>query len=221
MKGGNELEGVKSVMITGFSAIMGGTTRVLQTPSPPLTTRSGTSRGELMSTVSPIDLRSQSITNDELRNRALDRLSRRIVINLEKGCWELTGGTNSGGYVQIAVRKSKLVLAHRLVYECLVGPIPKGLDATHGCHNKRCIRPHLEHVRPGTRSFNLKEDFARRRTNAGEHSPYAKLNWMEVREIRDRYRRGETQVQLATSFGISQSTVSSVVIGQTWKEDTE
>lgn len=38
-------------------------------------------------------------------------------------------------------------IAHRFAYEFIYGPIPKGLEIDHTCHNKLCVNPaHLELV---------------------------------------------------------------------------
>lgn len=41
----------------------------------------------------------------------------------------------------------------------------------------------------------------------------AKLSRKQVKDIRERYRRGERQVNLAREFGVTQSTISRVVNG--------
>jgi len=52
----------------------------------------------------------------------------------------------SDGYGRIKVAgKSKL--AHRVVYELLIGPVPAGLTLDHLCRNRLCVKPaHLEPV---------------------------------------------------------------------------
>lgn len=76
----------------------------------------------------------------------LDQLADKILIG--DGCWEWQASTNGYGYGQIK-RTPKNCLAHRVVYELLVGPIPDGLTLDHLCRNRRCVRPaHLEPVSP-------------------------------------------------------------------------
>lgn len=75
------------------------------------------------------------------------------------GCWIYTGRTSNNGYGML---KSNGItkMAHRIVYEDRVGPIPNGLQLDHLCHSthpscpggrgcwhRRCINPaHLEPV---------------------------------------------------------------------------
>jgi hypothetical protein len=73
-------------------------------------------------------------------------------------CWSWIASTNSKGYGQIMVGSRvdgtrKLVRAHRLAYELLVGHIPTDAEAgyrvtlDHLCRNHGCVNPaHLEVV---------------------------------------------------------------------------
>lgn len=64
------------------------------------------------------------------------------------GCWVWTGSADPRGYGHVMIKR-KCNMAHRVVYELLVGPIPEGLQLDHLCHNPWCVNPeHLEPVTP-------------------------------------------------------------------------
>lgn len=69
------------------------------------------------------------------------------ISKAESGCWEWTGAPlKNSGYCRIKMA-GKTVVAHRAVYEALVGPIPHGLQLDHLCRNRKCVNPaHLEPV---------------------------------------------------------------------------
>jgi hypothetical protein len=69
----------------------------------------------------------------------------RIAITGE--CWNWTGKPyQNSGYCRVKV-SGQTMMAHRAVYEALVGPIPDGLQLDHLCRNRRCVNPtHLEPV---------------------------------------------------------------------------
>lgn len=75
-----------------------------------------------------------------------DRLVPKIEVGSEPGCcWEWTAA-RSRGYGLLRT-KGRTTLAHRLVYEEVVGPIPEGLQIDHLCRNRSCVNPdHLELV---------------------------------------------------------------------------
>lgn len=68
------------------------------------------------------------------------------------GCWEWAGHRKPDGYGVYRVPCScgegrRTVLAHRYVYELLVGKIFDGLSLDHLCRNRACCNPdHLEAV---------------------------------------------------------------------------
>jgi len=73
------------------------------------------------------------------------------VTETNQGCWNYAPDTRGGtSYRQIALRESGrpvLRYAHRVSYEHLVGPIPKGMQLDHLCRNRMCVNPaHLEPV---------------------------------------------------------------------------
>lgn len=71
------------------------------------------------------------------------------------GCWLWTGKTTNGyGIVGIGGRNGRLMRAHRVAYESMVGPIPKGLDLDHLCRVRNCVNP--AHLEPVTRLENLR-----------------------------------------------------------------
>jgi hypothetical protein len=80
----------------------------------------------------------------------VDDLPRRVRVKftVAPGCWPWHGATLPNGYGEIwdpVARKNRM--AHRRVYELLVGPIAAGLQIDHLCRNKACVNPaHMEQV---------------------------------------------------------------------------
>lgn len=68
-------------------------------------------------------------------------------------CWEWQGNINHAGYGRYNYN-----LAHRLIWEALVGPIPNGLTLDHLCRNRKCVNP--DHLEPVTRGENVRRGVA-------------------------------------------------------------
>ena len=87
-----------------------------------------------------------------------NNLRRRILVceaphsRLGTPCWMWTGRPNRNGYGR-AWHKGAEPVAHRAVYEELVGPIPEGHLLDHLCRWRRCCNP--QHVEPVTPRENV------------------------------------------------------------------
>lgn len=149
-------------------------------------------------------------------------------------CWIWTaarttvpGGKGYGLFWQ----GTRVVVAHRWIYEQTFGPIPAGLHCCHKCDVPACVRP--DHLFTGTPKDNSRDCsrkgrlylqrfpnktnllFARRAQ--GEKHWSAKLTNASVQWIRERHSAGETLTSLASKLGVSRATVGYVISGKTWK----
>jgi hypothetical protein len=78
------------------------------------------------------------------KEQVMERLRKRC--DMSSGCWVIDGWLNAEGYGQFSVN-NRCRLAHRAVYELLVGAIPPGMQLDHLCRVRRCVNPaHLEPV---------------------------------------------------------------------------
>lgn len=125
-------------------------------------------------------------------------------------------------------------MAHRYSWMIANGPIPKGLWVLHKCDTPACINP--DHLFLGTCRDNAKDCYRKGRSflsnyNAPENvsdrvirTGYAgiprKLNPDRVRDIRSRYKAGESQQDIADDLGVTQHLISLIVRGLSWKHVT-
>lgn len=103
---------------------------------------------------------------------------------------------------------------HELVLLAFVGPRPPGEECRHldGCRANN----HLSNLRWGTRLENAADKTRHGVMAKGSGHGMAKLTETEVREIRIRHAKGETQTALAEVFGLSRGHVSDLVNRKTW-----
>ena len=136
-----------------------------------------------------------------------------------KRCWNWTRGTGGHGYGQVyGLDSAAPALAHRVAWELSHGrKVPAGKHVLHDCDNTICCRP--SHLYLGTDVENGK-DRARAKLFKGSRNPAAKLTLAVVRKIRKRVASGETQIAVAKDVGISQQSMSDIVLHKRWKEDT-
>ena len=108
------------------------------------------------------------------------------INRLDSGCWEWTGTKVKGGY-GVTYANRRTCLAHRVIYEILVGPIPAGLTLDHLCRNTSCVNP--DHLEPVTirenvlRSETHLATICSKKTHCPQGHPYSVENtkWEERR----------------------------------------
>ena len=82
-----------------------------------------------------------------------ERLDDKIEPEPMSGCWLWMGECNSKGYPWIRRGRSRKIMAHRLIYEQMRGPIPVGLTLDHLCRVRCCMNP--SHLEPVTNAVNI------------------------------------------------------------------
>ncbi len=80
-------------------------------------------------------------------------------------CWIWSGFISSDGYgiasIPTGTRGADVWRAHRMFYELLIAPVPKGLVIDHLCRVRHCVNPH--HLEPVTNAENLRRGKIARR----------------------------------------------------------
>lgn len=132
-------------------------------------------------------------------------------------CWPWTGPVNTWGYGD-ATLGGKRLNASRAAFLTYHGRIDEGLVVCHRCDNPICCNP--EHLYAATQAENLadcrRKGRQRYRTGASHHRVGAKLTPELVKQARELYAQGITQVEIGKRFGVHSSVISRAVRGEYW-----
>ena len=139
-------------------------------------------------------------------------------------CWEWQGSVNNTGYGTVAWH-GHVHTAHRIA-AWLSGLVesPKAPESKrakthvlHSCDNRKCCNP--AHFFLGNYTDNQKDAYNKRRRAQPKGSKHvnAALSESQVICIRSSYTEGATQNQLAVLYSVSQSCISKIVRGETYK----
>lgn len=136
-------------------------------------------------------------------------------------CWEWTGAKKPKGYGNVRIDK-KYLSSHRIAWELSNGDIPSGLVVMHICDNPSCCNP--SHLVLGTMKSNSFDMIKKRRDGfkknkaKGENNGNSKLKNSDIDTIRSIYKeRDISQSDIGDMFGVSQTTISRVLLGRTWR----
>lgn len=84
------------------------------------------------------------------RERLIDKIKSRVVVDRKSSCWIWQGPTSGngrgGGYGRMYL-DGQTVAVHKVMFCCAYGYIPGKLQVDHICENRLCCNPgHLELV---------------------------------------------------------------------------
>lgn len=123
---------------------------------------------------------------------------------------------NPSGYGRVTYNGERMG-AHRAMCFLVRGnPPSQKHEAAHSCGNGHlgCVNPN--HLRWATRSENLADRVEHYGGNRGARHGNSKLSTEVVRDILSRIRCGELQSEIASQFGVNQTTVSKIKRGVLW-----
>ena len=182
--------------------------------------RSGLCRTHYNRQYKGVDLHKPLVRRDKARTRQdLLKILRRTTkvsqpskdecgYELKRPCRKWHKHINPGGY-GTQVFRGKIRKAHVLAW--MVSRrrrVPKGRIICHKCHRRWCVQP--EHLYLGTYQTNSDD------TVAVGHL-VTTLTHEDVRDIRRRGQHGQTQTSIARIYGVHQTTVRDVLVGNTWR----
>jgi hypothetical protein len=143
---------------------------------------------------------------------AEERFNRSFIPEPNSGCWIWEGApAGNNGYGRISV-ESKHMVAHRFSYELHKGAIPHGMLVLHTCDTPLCVNP--DHLFLGDNQSNSDDKVAKQRHYRGTRHWQAKLTYVQVQAI---LFSNAKQKYLANKYGVTQSNISAIKRGKTWK----
>lgn len=151
---------------------------------------------------------------------------RRFWSKVDRGgpddCWRWQGTVTTGGYGTMRLTKGgrAQVTASRIAFYVATGHHPGDLFVCHRCDNPICVNP--AHLFVGSQKDNMQDCAIKGRCRTGDlpkglahHN--ARLDPLKVRAIRGRVRGGESMASVARAHGVSETAISRVVQGITWR----
>ena len=141
------------------------------------------------------------------------------AVKNENGCLIWKGTMNAYGYGVITrqINPRIRIQAHRLLKELEIGrSLTDSEVAMHTCDTKACVNP--EHIKLGSHKDNSADMVQKGRQQRWEHHGRAKLKREDIPIIRERYKAGKRQLELAEEFGVSRSQIGFIVSNKEWKD---
>jgi hypothetical protein len=130
-------------------------------------------------------------------------------------CWPWPGGKLTSGYGLIRSH-GRAHLAHRVSWELHNDQrIPDGMVILHSCDTPQCVNPN--HLSVGFKADNSADMISKGRQARGRRVATAVLTETQVAEIRTRNASGASTRTLASEYGVSQTAITNVTSGKTWK----
>lgn len=139
------------------------------------------------------------------------------MTQLDTPCEEYAGARDAQGY-GMQWKNGRSQRTHRVRYEEVHGPIPKGMVVMHLCDNPPCRA--IDHLVLGTQKQNMQDcaSKGRRTSRTGEDHGMALLTKEQADQIKLRLKDPYHGIgrDLAREFNVFMSTVSLIKKGKIW-----
>lgn len=141
----------------------------------------------------------------------IERILEKVEIRESGGCWLWTRSTDEYGYGRIATSKGHAPRkAYRVLYEQIIGAVPKGLELDHLCRNRLCVNPY--HLEPVSHHENMLRGAQRLKTHCPSGHSYNEANtyWHRTHRLcricRDQYYLRQRLVKSARRILLGEAT---------------
>src|SRR6266545_4690563 len=139
-----------------------------------------------------------------LSKKDIQRFKSKIQFSGPDECWMWTGRQRKEGYGRFCIKKHEF-RASRIAYAFFHGEDPGEKLVCHKCDNPKCVNP--AHLFLGDDAENIEDARRKGRMAKGEEHGHTTLTESQVREVRQKYREGVSQVELARSLGVHKMTI--------------
>lgn len=140
----------------------------------------------------------------------------RIHSRRDGDCLVWTRYCHTGGYGYMRI-KGRACFVHRLAWELMNGPIPKGLWVLHKCDNPPCFN--VNHLFLGSHIDNERDKINKNRQAIGSRHGRSKLTEEDVISIRNNYANNTvSQYLLAKKYGVCQAQISNIIRKKKWSQ---
>lgn len=128
-----------------------------------------------------------------------ENIKSRISRCYKTGCWNWTGGTKPD---KTGKRRASIngLQAYRIIWEILIGQIPKGMNLNHKCHNTLCVNP--KHLYVGTQKQNMQDNI-----KDGIRVGRIPKNHVKIQEMISLKKEGKTNHTIGKILGLDHSVV--------------
>jgi len=155
------------------------------------------------------------IYSSVLKEKDIIRFWKYVEIKEKNECWIWKSGKDKDGYGRFSLNK-RTERSHRISYLIKFGIIDSDLLILHICDNASCVNP--DHLFQGTFLDNNKDRYTKGRSAIGSSNGSSKISERDALEIRTLYLNEKLSLEkIGKIFGIGQSTVRDIAVGNTWK----